>query len=210
MSKNDTPLCWFRISDSLRSEAAGVIQKLKDYGHQVTLLSGDQSSVVSSVASKLHIDDWQAEISPDGKLDYIRCLQKKGDHVLMIGDGINDVPVLAGANVSLAMGNASDLAKTSADAVLLSDDLNRLVDAFELMKKTRQVIRQNLGWSLTYNLTALPLAAAAMIAPWMAAIGMSLSSLVVVGNAMRLNRNKAEERQKSLRNNSPQYKAMEA
>ncbi len=210
LSRNDEPLCWFRISDSLREEAFDVIQKLKEYGHQITLLSGDQSSVVSSVASRLGIDHWQAEISPNGKLDYVRQLQKQGDQVLMVGDGINDVPVLAGANVSLAMGNASDLAKTTADAVLLSDDLNRLVDAFELMKKTRRVIRQNLGWSLAYNLTALPLAAAALIAPWMAAIGMSLSSLVVVGNAMRLDRNSAGQKNTFSKNNSTKYKAVEA
>ncbi|MRI35415.1 cbb3-type cytochrome oxidase assembly protein CcoS [Endozoicomonas sp. OPT23] len=210
MSRNNQALCWFRISDSLRAEAADVIHKLKSYGHKVTLLSGDQNSVVSSVASQLNIDSWQAEISPEGKLDYIRQLQEQGDHVLMIGDGINDVPVLAGANVSLAMGNASDLAKTTADAVLLSDDLNRLVDAFELMKKTRNVIRQNLGWSLAYNLTALPLAAAALIAPWMAAIGMSISSLVVVGNAMRLNGKQADKKQARSKAHTTQYKAVEA
>ena len=191
------PLCWFSITDQLRPEAAEVIRKLKQYGMKVTLLSGDQENVVASVAQQLNIEQWQSSASPDDKLTFIRQQQDQGEHLLMIGDGINDVPVLAGADVSLAMGNASDLAKTNADAVLLANDFGRLIDAFELMQKTRRVIKQNLSWSLAYNLTALPLAAAAMIAPWMAAIGMSLSSLVVVANAMRLDRNKSMSAKKA-------------
>ncbi|WP_245662851.1 heavy metal translocating P-type ATPase [Endozoicomonas arenosclerae] len=190
MSENDTPLCWFRVADSLRPEAAEVIRKLKNSGFKLTLLSGDQEPVVASVARELSIEEWQSQASPDDKLNFIRQQQTEGEHILMVGDGINDVPVLAGADISLAMGNASDLAKTSADAVLLSDDLSRLNDAFDLVTRTRRIIRQNLVWSFGYNMTALPLAAAAMVAPWMAAIGMALSSLVVVGNAMRLNRDK--------------------
>ena len=190
MSANSLPLCWFKVTDSLRPEASTVIRRLKDSGYKVTLLSGDQEPVVASVARQLSIAQWHSQASPDDKLEFIRQRQAEGEHVLMVGDGINDVPVLAGADISLAMGNASDLAKTSADAVLLSDDLGRLTDAFELVKRTRKIIRQNLVWSFGYNMTALPLAAAAMIAPWMAAIGMALSSLVVVGNALRLSRDK--------------------
>lgn len=206
MSENDLPLCWFKLTDSLRPEAAHVIRRLKDSGFKVTLLSGDQEPVVASVSQQLAIEQWHSQASPDDKLKFIRQRQAHGEHVLMVGDGINDVPVLAGADVSLAMGNASDLAKTSADAVLLSDDLGRLIDAFDLVRRTRKIIRQNLAWSLGYNITALPLAAAAMIAPWMAAIGMALSSLLVVGNALRLNRDKKpasrEEQLASLNNDS--------
>ncbi len=183
-------LCWFRITDSLRPEALETITSLKSRGLKVTLLSGDQSPVVESTAGALGIDHWKAEASPDDKLDFIRAAQKSGDKVLMVGDGINDVPVLAGADISLAMGNASDLARTSADAVLISANLNRLTDALNIAIRTRKIIRQNLTWSLGYNMTALPLAASAMIAPWMAAIGMALSSLIVVGNALRLSRSK--------------------
>ncbi|AMO57306.1 carbonate dehydratase [Endozoicomonas montiporae] len=195
LSQRNTPLCWFRIKDdSLRSEAGNVISQLRRSGIKVTLLSGDQTAVVSSVAEQLNISHWQAEANPDDKLDFIKRQQQKGERILMVGDGINDVPVLAGADISLAMGSASDLAKTHADAVLLSNDLSRLLDARQLARKTRSVIRQNLAWSLLYNLSALPLAASGLIAPWMAAIGMALSSLLVVGNALRLSKQPAPER----------------
>ena len=187
LSQNHTALCWFRMmDDSLRQEACEVVSQLQSRGITVTLLSGDQANVVATVAEQLNINHWQAQASPDDKLEFIRQQQQRGERVLMVGDGINDVPVLAGADISLAMGTASDLAKTSADAVLLSNDLSRLLDAWQLARKTRSVIRQNLAWSLLYNLSALPLAAAGLIAPWMAAIGMALSSLIVVGNALRL------------------------
>lgn len=187
LSRDKEALCWFRIADdSLRQEAGDVVRQLQERHLAVTLLSGDQHSVVQKVASELNIEHWQAQASPDDKLAFIRQCQQRGEKVLMIGDGINDVPVLAGADISLAMGSASDLAKTSADAVLLSNDLSRLLSALDLTRKTRSVIRQNLAWSLAYNLSALPLASAGLVAPWMAAIGMALSSLIVVGNALRL------------------------
>ena len=191
LSQDQTPLCWFRITDdSLRPEASDVIRQLHHSGIKVTLLSGDQTTVVASVAQQLNIRHWQAQASPDDKLEFIKQRQLKGERLLMVGDGINDVPVLAGADISLAMGTASDFAKTNADAVLLSNDLSRLLDARQLARKTRSIIRQNLAWSLLYNLSALPLASAGLIAPWMAAIGMALSSLLVVGNALRLSRQK--------------------
>ena len=180
-------LSWFRITDdSLRPEAPAIVQTLQARGINVTLLSGDQAPVVESIAEKTGISHWQAQASPDDKLAFIRSRQALGERVLMVGDGINDVPVLAGADISLAMGNASDIAKTSADSVLLANDLHRLLDALTLARKTKSIIRQNLAWALGYNLTALPLAAAGLVAPWMAAIGMALSSLIVVGNALRL------------------------
>ena len=182
------PLCWFRLNDSLRPEAARTITQLKAMGKKVSLLSGDTSTVVETTANTAGIDHWYAAARPDDKLNFIRDCQRKGERIMMLGDGINDVPVLAGADISLAMGNASDLARTSADAVLISSNLERLPEAFQLASRTRKIIHQNLGWALAYNLIALPLAAMGMIAPWMAAIGMALSSLIVVGNALRLNR----------------------
>ena len=147
-------------------------------------------AVVADAAHRTGINNWESEVSPEQKLAFIRNIQQQGDRVLMVGDGINDVPVLAGADISIAMGNASDLAQTSADAVLVSSALKPLTEAFSIAARTRAIIRENLAWALAYNLTALPLAALGLVAPWMAAIGMSLSSLLVVGNALRLSRSK--------------------
>lgn len=180
------PLAWFCLNDPLRKGAKETIQQLQQLGLQVAMLTGDSSGAVTSVADTLGISDITANATPQQKLDTIRTLQAQGAQVIMIGDGINDIPVLAGAQTSVAMGSATDLAKTNADSVLVSGDITHLTDALLLARKTRRVIRQNLTWALCYNLTALPLAAMGFVAPYMAAIGMSASSLVVVGNALRL------------------------
>ena len=179
-------LAWFRLNDQIRPEAQETIYRLQQLGLRCQMLTGDSSSAVEEVASELYIDTAISGVSPADKLNHVKALQEEGAQVIMVGDGINDIPVLAGAQTSIAMGSATDLAKTNADAVLIAHDLLRLVDGIILARKTRQVIRQNLGWSLFYNLLALPLAAFGFIAPYMAALGMSASSLVVVGNAMRL------------------------
>ena len=186
LADEQQPLCWFRITDSLRPEAKSTIHQLKMIGKKVSLLSGDAEPVVAATAKNTGITRWQSAASPDEKLLFIQEAQSRGECVLMIGDGINDVPVLAGADISLAMGNASDLARTSSDAVLISSDLGQLIKTLQIAKSTRKIIRQNLVWALIYNLIALPLAAMGMVAPWMAALGMALSSLLVVGNALRL------------------------
>jgi Cu2+-exporting ATPase len=144
------------------------------------------------VAAELEFEHWRCNCSPDDKLAHIRDLQNRGQQVMMVGDGINDVPVLSGAFVSVAMGGATDLAQTRADSVLLGRDLRALARAFDCAALTRRIIRQNLSWAIIYNLLALPLAAAGWIPPWAAAIGMSLSSLVVVGNALRIGRRSPE------------------
>ncbi len=132
------------------------------------------------------IDEYIAGAKPGDKLSHLSQRQAAGDKVLMIGDGINDVPVLAGADVSVAMASASDLAQTRADSVLLNDRLEVIVDALDIARRTKSIITQNLRFSLVYNLLALPLAAAGMIPPWLAAIGMTASSLIVIFNALRL------------------------
>ncbi|MGB1238255.1 MAG: heavy metal translocating P-type ATPase [Pseudomonadales bacterium] len=182
------PLAWIEISDSLRSDAAETIGALKALGLKVHMLTGDSSSAVDDVAQALGIDAIQRNASPQQKLDYIHQLQKNGAKVVMVGDGINDLPVLAGAHTSIAMGSASDLAKTHADAVLSAAQLNTLAKAVRLSRKTKRVIKQNIIWAFGYNLTAFPLAAFGLIPPYLAAVGMSASSLIVVGNAMRLSR----------------------
>ncbi|MNF32959.1 putative copper-importing P-type ATPase A [compost metagenome] len=182
------PLAWFRLDDRLRNDAHRLVDAAHQRGWQVLLLSGDSSPMVASVASELGIDDARGGLTPDAKLAVLHQLHQQGRHVLMLGDGVNDVPVLAGADISVAMGSATDLAKTSADAVLLSNRLDSLVQAFDVAKRTRRIIVENLAWAGLYNGLVLPFAAIGWITPGWAAIGMSLSSLVVVVNALRLSR----------------------
>ncbi|MFQ5643751.1 MAG: heavy metal translocating P-type ATPase [Thiogranum sp.] len=179
-------LAHFTFADRLRANAAETVRRLGRLGVRVELLSGDEQATVQSVADALGIDRYQSRCRPEDKLARIRALQEQGAVVAMVGDGVNDAPVLAGAQVSLAMGGGTQLAHASADMVLLSEQLPHLVTAIRTSRRTLAVIRQNLAWALVYNVVALPLAAAGWIAPWMAAIGMSTSSLVVVINALRL------------------------
>ena len=131
------------------------------------------------------MDNVIAQAKPEDKLNYLRSLDPQ-DITLMVGDGINDAPTLAGAHLSVAMGGGTDVAKASADMVLLGDKLDRLLDARELALKTRSIIRQNLAWSLGYNVVILPLAVAGFVAPYVAVVGMSASSIIVVSNSLRL------------------------
>ena len=144
--------------------------------------------MVAEVAAQLGIDQAVGGLRPDDKLARLRALQAAGCKVLMLGDGVNDVPVLAAADISIAMGSATDLAKTSADAVLLSNRLQALAQALLLARRTRRIIVENLAWATLYNGLMLPFAALGWITPVWAAIGMSVSSLVVVLNALRLTR----------------------
>ncbi|WP_028535144.1 heavy metal translocating P-type ATPase [Paludibacterium yongneupense] len=176
----------FAIGDSLRDDAAGAIAALRAAGLKVHLLSGDGQGAVEALASRLGITDWRAGATPEDKLDYIDALQGAGARVLMLGDGINDAPVLARADVSIAMGSASDAARSSGDMILINDRLSRVVEAWALARKTRRVIRQNLCWAAAYNLVALPLAMLGHVTPWLASLGMTASSLLVVCNALRL------------------------
>ncbi|MDF2641549.1 MAG: copper/silver/heavy metal-translocating P-type ATPase, Cd/Co/Hg/Pb/Zn-transporting [Pseudomonas sp.] len=144
--------------------------------------------MVSRVANQLGIEQARGGLRPDDKLALLRELHQQGRKVLMLGDGVNDVPVLAAADISVAMGSATDLAKTSADAVLLANRLDALVAAFGLARRTRRIIIENLLWAGLYNGLMLPFAALGWVTPVWAAVGMSISSLVVVLNALRLTR----------------------
>lgn len=179
---------WFGLEDEVRPSAQAAIAELRDLGVSVELLSGDQSGAVALLAKKLGITEFIAGAKPADKLARLNVAQLQGDKVLMVGDGINDVPVLAGADVSVAMASASDLAQTRADTILLNNQLTLLPQAIVLAQRTRKIIKQNLMFSLTYNLIALPLAAMGHVAPWAAAIGMTMSSLIVVLNALRLSK----------------------
>jgi P-type Cu2+ transporter len=186
---NDTaPMAWFQLDDELRADAAQTVEQLGMLGLKVELLSGDYSNNVANVAKQLNISNYRSGASPMNKMTYTQALQTDGAKILMVGDGINDIPVLAAADVSIAMTSAADLTKANADAILLSSQLSHLVTAIRHARKTHRVIHQNLGWALAYNLIALPAAALGYIPPYFAALGMSLSSLVVVMNALRLSK----------------------
>lgn len=188
LSREKVAIAWFNLSDVLRTSAEVAVKGLQLQKVGADILSGDNEHVVSQMAKQLSCDHYLAAVSPEDKLTYIRSQQKQQQTVLMVGDGINDVPVLAGADVSVAMDSASDFARTNADAVLLHGDLSVLLKAMQLSQRCQQIMRQNITWALLYNVLALPSAAAGFIPPYLAAIGMSLSSLIVVVNALRVGR----------------------
>lgn len=183
---DDRPVARFWLADTPRPEVGDTLRQLQARGLEVVLLTGDRPQAAATFAETMGIATAHGGLTPDGKLDYVRGLQAEGRCVLMVGEGINDAPVLAGADVSLAMGGGTRLAQTHADLVLLSDRLDQLPAALETARQTRRIIRQNMGWAIGYNVLALPIAATGLLTPWLAALGMSLSSLLVVGNALRL------------------------
>ena len=188
LSVNEQAVAWIRLGDSVRKSATSLVRGLHQRQIKTALLTGDPGASGQLLAAQLGINDVWIGLSPEQKLQQVRLWQQQGERVLMVGDGINDVPVLAGADIAIAVSDASDLAKTSADALVTSGRLDSLLQALDTASRTRKVIYQNIGWALFYNLLALPVAAAGYIPPWAAAIGMSFSSLLVVSNALRLSR----------------------
>ena len=181
-------LAGFAIGDQLRADARAAVDALKSAGYRPVIASGDRAAPVRDAARRLAVDDWHANLSPADKLELLRALRSRGEIVVMVGDGVNDAPVLAAADASIALDAGTALARASADAVSLGHRLGAIVEATTVARGTRRIIRQNIGWAIGYNLTAVPLAVSGMLAPWMAALGMSASSLVVVLNALRLHR----------------------
>ena len=181
-------LARFEVADPLRADAAEAVAALRAQGLRPVLLSGDGEATVRGVASTLQIDDFAARQTPEGKLAAVHALQAEGRRVLAVGDGINDAPLLAGADVSAAMAAGAPLAQRSADLVLAGPRLMRLPESVALARRTRRIINQNLGWALAYNVLALPFAALGWVTPGIAALGMAASSLVVTLNALRLGR----------------------
>ncbi|MCB1632136.1 MAG: HAD-IC family P-type ATPase, partial [Pseudomonadales bacterium] len=155
-------------------------------GIHCLLLSGDSAPEVARVAARLGVEGWHARQSPEQKLERVRALEASGRRVVMVGDGVNDVAVLAGAGVSIALANAADIARANADCMLLAGDLWRIPQALAKARQSGTVIRQNVVWAIGYNAAAIPFAAAGLVPPWLAAIGMTASSLVVIANALRL------------------------
>lgn len=182
------PMASITLHDKARPEAARVVQALRAIGMEIELASGDRKTAVDALARELGITRVHANMTPEAKLELLRLRQQQGDQVMMVGDGINDAPVLAGADVSVALGSGAALAQSTADSILLTDSLRPLLLAMNTVRATMTIIRQNLSWAIGYNLAALPLAAAGLIQPWMAALGMSASSLLVVLNALRVSK----------------------
>ena len=185
LSLNGLLIARFDYHDPIREDAKAFIRDFQQLGANVTLLSGDNQQSCQKIASALGIERTISAVSPEQKLAFLKTLPDN-DVTMMIGDGINDAPVLAGAHLSVAMGGGTDIAKSSADMILLGDKLTQLIKARYLAFKTRTIIRENLAWALGYNLVILPLAVSGWIAPYFAVLGMSVSSIIVVSNSLRL------------------------
>lgn len=180
------PIALLAFDDPLRPDAANLIRSLRARDLSISMLSGDRRAAVWAAAATLGLSDVRAEVSPLEKRDAVRALQDRGRIVAMVGDGLNDAPVIAQADVSAAFAGASTLAQTRADFLVLSGSLTDLGSAFTLCARALRVIRQNLAWALAYNVVAIPVAAIGFISPAWAGAGMAVSSLIVVANALRL------------------------
>ncbi|HQS59872.1 MAG: hypothetical protein B7Y56_15920 [Gallionellales bacterium 35-53-114] len=184
----------FALEDSLRNDAKELIKSLQQQGKSVLILSGDRADVVARTAAELGISGASGNLSPEAKYAAVKQLQQQGATVAMVGDGMNDGPVLSLANISIAMGQGAPISQARSDMVLISNDLRDLAYAFKITSKSLSLIRQNLGWAVLYNAIAIPAAMAGILAPWHAAIGMSLSSMIVVLNSLRIYSLKNEHR----------------
>ena len=176
----------FALLDTARDGAQELIDAAKKKGIHVHLVSGDDPQTVAWWARYFGIDDQVGGALPEDKLKFIEKLQASGKTVWAVGDGVNDAPFLAKANISVAVGSGAPLAQAGADAVLTSESLKPLTQAFALADKTRSIMQQNLTWAFVYNMVAIPIAMMGWVNPWVAGIGMSLSSLAVTLNAWRL------------------------
>jgi len=188
LSRNGCMVACFQLDEQLRSDAVQAVAALRDDGVAVTILSGDTRPRVERVASLLGVSSSHAAMKPEDKLALVRQAQQAGQVVAMIGDGVNDAPVLAQADVSLAMGEGAWVARAEADGVLLANGLGDLVRARQLARKTLRIVRQNMLWAAGYNAVCVPMALAGWLPPWAAGLGMACSSLGVVLNSMRVAR----------------------
>ncbi|PTC00757.1 copper-translocating P-type ATPase [Thalassospira xiamenensis] len=180
-------LAEFNVQDELRPDAKDTIAELQQQGYKVVILTGDQGHRTQPIAASLGITQYFSDCKPADKLQQLQQLQSQAP-VMMIGDGINDGPVLAQANLSMSFANAADLAKTSADAISLTGKLSHVLHLLDTGHQCRKIMKQNLVWALIYNISILPIAMAGFVTPYIAAIGMSLSSLLVLANSLRLYR----------------------
>jgi P-type Cu+ transporter len=176
------------VADTVKPTSAEAVRRLKALGLRPVLLTGDNSATARAVAAEVGIDEVIAEVLPSGKAGVVARLQAEGRVVAMVGDGVNDAPALARADLGLAIGTGTDVAIEASDLTLVSGDLRAAADAIRLSRATLRTIRQNLAWAFGYNIAALPLAAAGLLNPIVAGAAMALSSVSVVANALRLRR----------------------
>ena len=176
------------IADTVKSTSAQAISQMRDIGLTPVLLTGDNQAVARQIAAEVGIDDVIAEVMPEGKVDVIARLQAEGKTVAMVGDGVNDAPALAQADLGLAMGTGTDVAIEASDITLVRGDLRSAVDAIRLSRETLSTIKTNLFWAFAYNVAAIPVAALGMLNPMLAGAAMAFSSVFVVGNSLRLRR----------------------
>ncbi len=193
------PIARFELADSLRSGAAAQVADLVSLGIVPLILSGDRTDTVAAIAARLGIAEARGNARPEDKRAAIASLQATGAVVAMVGDGINDAPSLAQAQVSMSLGSATPLAQWTADVVVLSDDLSLVAGTIRHARRTFRIVRQNLAWAVAYNALAIPAAAMGYVSPLVAAAGMSLSSIVVVANALRVARMRAPEASSRVR-----------
>ena len=177
----------FHIDERLRPGARAAVDALVRAGIHVTIASGDTKVRVEAAAERLGIAAWKARQSPIDKLALLASLRARGARVAVVGDGVNDAPVLAGAEVAIAVGTAADAAQAASD-IVITGQLDALVEARAVARQTLSILGQNRRWALCYNVATVPLAALGLVAPWLAAVGMSASSIAVVLNALRIGR----------------------
>ena len=189
VSLGHRPIGLVAIDDRLRPDAVTALQRLRSQGLSLGMLSGDRRQAVERVGQMLGLqgDELAWQLLPDQKLERLESW-RQSQPIAMVGDGINDAPVLAGADLSMSVAGATPVAVASADVVVLSGTLMRVADTLLHSIRTIRIVKQNLAWALAYNSFAIPFAAMGLIAPWLAALGMSLSSIIVVANASRLRR----------------------
>ena len=188
LARRGRALAQFCFLDEIKPGVRELVAELHAAGITTVMLTGDRAAVARTIAEALGIDEVHADLRPADKLAELERRQAEGEVNVVVGDGVNDAPMIAQGFVSVAVGNACDLSKHQADLVLLRDNLESLGFAYRTSRKTLRVIRQNITWAIGYNACALPLAIAGYVPPWLAALGMSLSSLLVVANATRINR----------------------